>query len=77
MPDASRPIEIDDLYNLIFVADPNISPDGRKVAWVATIVDRDKNGYRSSIWLAPSDPIGGSVPVHGRQKQGHESPLVS
>ncbi|HEX5164868.1 MAG TPA: hypothetical protein VFV93_05690, partial [Thermomicrobiales bacterium] len=55
MPDSRRPIEIDDLYNLIFVADPNISPDGARVAWVATTVDRNKNGYRSSIWIAPSD----------------------
>jgi dipeptidyl aminopeptidase/acylaminoacyl peptidase len=55
MPDTRRPIEIDDLYNLIFVADPNISPDGISVAWVATTVDRDNNGYKSSIWIAPSD----------------------
>jgi len=55
MPTTRRPIEIDDLYNLTFVADPNISPDGAKVAWIATTVDRDANGYRSSIWLAPSD----------------------
>ncbi|MDQ3541323.1 MAG: S9 family peptidase, partial [Chloroflexota bacterium] len=46
---------IDDLYNFTFVADPNISPDGRRVTWVATTVDREGNGYRSSIWLAPSD----------------------
>lgn len=55
MPETRRPIDIDDLYNLTFVADPNISPDGTRVAWVATTVDRDTNGYRSSIWLAPRD----------------------
>ena len=37
MPDTCRPMEIDDLYNLIFVADPNISPDGTSVAWVGAM----------------------------------------
>lgn len=55
MPESRRPIEIDDLYNFVFVADPNISPDGTRVAWVATSVEREKNGYRSSIWLAAAD----------------------
>lgn len=45
-----RPIEIDDLYRIRLVADPNISPDGRWVAWVVTDVDRKRNGYASNIW---------------------------
>lgn len=45
-----RPIAIDDLYAIKLVADANISPDGRKVAYVVTTVDRDANGYRSNIW---------------------------
>ncbi|MEX1157360.1 MAG: hypothetical protein WEC79_00335, partial [Thermomicrobiales bacterium] len=65
MPDTRRPIVIDDLYNLTFVADPNISPDGQRVAWVATTVDRDKNGYRSSVWLAPSDGSGEPIRFTG------------
>lgn len=46
-----RPITIDDLYRIQLVADPNISPDGLRVAYVVTNVDRIANGYRSSIWM--------------------------
>jgi dipeptidyl aminopeptidase/acylaminoacyl peptidase len=48
---ARRPITIDDLYNIQLIADPNISPDGSRIAYVVTTVDREKNGYRSNIWM--------------------------
>lgn len=50
-----RPIEIDDLYSIRLVADPNISPDGLRVVWVVTEVDRDCDGYKSNIWGADLD----------------------
>ena len=37
------------------VGDPRISPDGRRVAYVVTAVDREANEYRSAIWVAPVD----------------------
>lgn len=46
-----RPITIDDVYAIKLVADPNIAPDGRRVAFVVTTVDRAANGYRSAIWM--------------------------
>jgi dipeptidyl aminopeptidase/acylaminoacyl peptidase len=57
---AKRPISIEDLYNVVLVADPNISPDGRHVAYVVTSVDREANGYRSMIWMAST--AGGEGP---------------
>jgi dipeptidyl aminopeptidase/acylaminoacyl peptidase len=53
-----RPIAIDDLYNIKLVADPNISPDGRRVAYVVTTVEREKNGYTSAIWMVDADGSG-------------------
>lgn len=51
-----RPMAADDLYNLRFVADARISPDGSRVAYVCTWVDRDdRTRYRSALMLAPSD----------------------
>jgi dipeptidyl aminopeptidase/acylaminoacyl peptidase len=47
----TRRITIDDLHNIRLVADPNISPDGSRVAYVVTTVDREINGYRSAIWM--------------------------
>jgi dipeptidyl aminopeptidase/acylaminoacyl peptidase len=45
----------DDLYDLAWVADPRISPDGRTVAFVAWRVDREANDYASAVWLVPID----------------------
>jgi dipeptidyl aminopeptidase/acylaminoacyl peptidase len=45
----------DDVYALTGVADPRISPDGRRVAYVVNSVDREQNRYRSAIWIAPLD----------------------
>ena len=49
------PITIDDLYQLGWLEDPRISPDGGQVAFVRVSVDRDGNTYRHAIWLAPAD----------------------
>jgi dipeptidyl aminopeptidase/acylaminoacyl peptidase len=45
----------DDLYDLAWVADPRLAPDGRTAAFVVWGVDREANSYRSAIWLAPVD----------------------
>jgi dipeptidyl aminopeptidase/acylaminoacyl peptidase len=50
-----------DIGRLVTVADPKVSPDGRRVAFVVTRVDLDANRYRSAIWLAPVD---GSAPPY-------------
>jgi dipeptidyl aminopeptidase/acylaminoacyl peptidase len=49
----------EDLYELTWVGDPRVSPDGRTVAYVVSSVDREENKYRSAIWLAAAD---GSTP---------------
>ena len=45
----------DDVYELTGVADPRISPDGRRVAYVVGTTDRASGEYRSSIWVVPLD----------------------
>lgn len=52
---AKRPIEAADLYRVTFVADPRLSPDGAEVAFVRTNINRERNQYRSRIWLVPFD----------------------
>lgn len=47
------------VYDLTAAGDPRVSPDGRTVAYTVMTVDRDKNRYRSAIWLSPAD---GSAP---------------
>jgi len=45
----------EDLYELTWVADPRLSPDGRTVAFAVVRIDREANDYASSIWTAPVD----------------------
>ncbi|GAB4510129.1 MAG: S9 family peptidase [Anaerolineae bacterium] len=51
MSDEKRPIEVDDLYALQTVEDPQFSPDGRWIAFVRVQVDKMDNGYKRNIWL--------------------------
>jgi len=37
------------------VADPQISPDGARVAFVVTRLDREANRYRSALWMVDGD----------------------
>ncbi len=43
----------EDVYALTSVGDPRVSPDGRRVAYVVNWIDREANGYRAAIWVAP------------------------
>ena len=45
----------EDLYAFRFLADAQISPDASRVAYVVREVDREKNSYRSGIWLTAFD----------------------
>ncbi len=44
-----------DVYELTGVADPRLSADGTKVAYVVGRVDKDANEYRSAVWVAAAD----------------------
>jgi dipeptidyl aminopeptidase/acylaminoacyl peptidase len=57
---AKRPMQIDDLFRFKRVSDPQISPNGRWVAYVVAEVDTADNKIPSSIWLAAAD--GKTVP---------------
>ena len=45
----------EDIYELVNAGDPRIAPDGSRVAFAVTAVDRESNEYRGAIWVAPLD----------------------
>jgi dipeptidyl aminopeptidase/acylaminoacyl peptidase len=45
-----RNITEKDLFNFVWVGDPQISPDGSRVAFVRVAVSEKKDGYDTSIW---------------------------
>ncbi|MEY3282587.1 MAG: hypothetical protein RIR86_600 [Acidobacteriota bacterium] len=49
-----RPITFDDQVALKRLADAQISPDGRTVAYVVTVVDKTANRGKRSIWTVPT-----------------------
>lgn len=44
-----RPITAEDLFDIRFVSDPQISPDGTKILYGLTEVDQKKNKYRTQL----------------------------
>ena len=56
-----RPITEHDLMKFTWIADPQISPEGRTVAFVQVVVNEKDNRYESAIYTVPAG--GGSAPV--------------
>ena len=50
---SKRPITFDDLISMKRVADAQISPDGKWVAYVVNVVDKQANRGKRSIWVVP------------------------
>lgn len=58
-PQTKRAMEIDDLFRAKRLSDPQLSPDGKWVAYVVVTPDKKANTTYSDIWTIPS---GGGVP---------------
>jgi dipeptidyl aminopeptidase/acylaminoacyl peptidase len=54
MTQPKRPIAVDDLLRIIDIEDPQISPDGRWIAYVQRRIDKLENRYKTDIFLAPT-----------------------
>jgi dipeptidyl aminopeptidase/acylaminoacyl peptidase len=46
-----RPWTTDDILALKVVTDPNLSPDGRMVAYVVESLNAEKDAYQTDVWL--------------------------
>src|SRR6516164_8797893 len=55
-----RPITEKDLWDFVWIGDPQVSPDGSHVAFVRVTVNDKKEGYNTSIWSVPV--AGGEAP---------------
>src|SRR5215470_16517977 len=55
-----RPITEKDLWDFVWIGDPQVSPDGSRVAFVRVTVNEKKEGYNTSIWTVPA--AGGEAP---------------
>ncbi len=64
---AARPMTLDDLLNAVRVSDPQLSPDGRWVAFVRTDTDPKTLKRNSDVCLVPAD---GSAPPRALTRSG-------
>jgi dipeptidyl aminopeptidase/acylaminoacyl peptidase len=60
-PDAAkRSITEKDLWQFNWIGDPQMSPDGARVAFAKVVVDKKRTGYETSIWTVSTK--GGETP---------------
>ena len=61
-----RPITEKDLFDFVWIADPQLSPDGSRIAFTRVVVDERRTGYETSIWVVstrpPQDPHADAAP---------------
>lgn len=50
-----RLITEQDLLKFVWIADPQMSPDGKQVAYVRVVVNEKTDDYDTNLWLVPAD----------------------
>ena len=60
-PPIRRSITDKDIFDFVWVANPQVSPDGSHVAFTRVNVDEKRTGYETSIWIVSTS--GGEDPV--------------
>jgi dipeptidyl aminopeptidase/acylaminoacyl peptidase len=63
-----------DLFRFVWVGDPQISPDGKRVAFVRVSVNKKRDGYDTAIWMVGAD---GSEPARAFTNGSDGSPRWS
>ncbi len=58
---AKRSITEKDLFDFVWVTNPQVSPDGSRVAFTRVNVDEKRTGYETSIWTVATS--GGEAPM--------------
>ncbi|MEP6787999.1 MAG: hypothetical protein ABJB40_06175, partial [Acidobacteriota bacterium] len=58
MASTLRGITPEDYFSFEFISDPNLSPDGKLVAYVVTKIDKTQNRRNSAIWMVATDGSG-------------------
>src|SRR5262249_58952267 len=69
-----RAITFEDMIQLHRVAEPQISPDGKWIAYSLATPDMDANRNASSVWIVPT---AGGAPVQLTQSGKDSSPVWS
>jgi dipeptidyl aminopeptidase/acylaminoacyl peptidase len=71
---ARRPITEKDLFDFVWVANPQISPDGSRVVFTRVVVDSKRTGYETSLWTVET---AGGTPIRLTNGKHDASPRWS
>jgi len=70
---AKRAITEKDLFNFVWIGDPQVSPDGSRAVFTRVVTDDKRTGYETSIWIvatsgneAPARLTSGKHDTHAR-----------
>ena len=70
-----RSITAEDLYRFRIASDPQVSPDGQRIAFVVKTIERETNTYHTAIWVAPvTEGFGAAQPFTSDGSQPRWSP---
>jgi dipeptidyl aminopeptidase/acylaminoacyl peptidase len=58
---AKRAITEKDLFNFVWIADPQVSPDGSRAVFTRVVTDEKRTGYETSIWIVATS--GSEAPI--------------
>ncbi len=60
---SKRAISETDLFRFVWIADPQISPDGKAVAFVRVTVNDKRDGYDTALWLVETSGAAAARPL--------------
>ncbi len=72
---AKRAITEKDLFNFVWIADPQVSPDGSRVVFTRVVTDEKHTGYETSIWMVAAS--GNELPTRLTNGKHDASPRWS
>ncbi len=74
-PTGKRAITEKDLFNFVWIADPQVSPDGLRAAFTRVVTDEKHTGYETSIWIVATS--GSEAPLRLTNGKHDEHPRWS
>jgi len=64
-----------DLFDFVWVANPQVSPDGTRVAFTRVTVDDKRTKYETSIWIAATNRK--EAPIRNERQARYTAALVA
>ena len=71
----TRPLQVNDIFQLKEVGDPRLSPDGKWVAYTVTALDAEEDKSDTDVWMVPA--AGGEAIRVTTSKESESSPRWS